>query len=147
MPKTLASATVDRLMHHAHVCVTTGDSVRLQQATSGKGVKPLTYAETDRRTAGRQRVIFLLAITAEFCGTITVRVLNDRSTIGFGFRKFRELPELRALLYAGSAQLGASAGLDRCPMSVAPPARIRRARKAWETPGNRRRLHKAVSRG
>jgi DNA replication protein DnaC len=41
MPKTLASATVDRLMHHAHVCVTTGDSVRLQQATSGKGVVPL----------------------------------------------------------------------------------------------------------
>jgi len=41
MPKTL-DATVDRLMHHAHVCVTTGDSVRLQQATSGKGVKPLT---------------------------------------------------------------------------------------------------------
>jgi DNA replication protein DnaC len=37
MPKTLASATVDRLMHHAHVCVTTGDSVRLQQATTGKG--------------------------------------------------------------------------------------------------------------
>jgi DNA replication protein DnaC len=42
MPKTLAGATVDRLLHHAHVCVTTGDSVRLQQATSGKGVTPLT---------------------------------------------------------------------------------------------------------
>jgi DNA replication protein DnaC len=42
MPKTLAGATVDRLLHHAHVCVTAGDSVRLQQATSGKGVKPLT---------------------------------------------------------------------------------------------------------
>jgi DNA replication protein DnaC len=42
MPKTLASATVDRPMHHAHVCVTSGDSVRLQQATTGKGVKPLT---------------------------------------------------------------------------------------------------------
>ncbi len=41
MPKTLATATVDRLLHHAHVCVTTGDSVRLSQATSGKGVKPL----------------------------------------------------------------------------------------------------------
>ena len=37
----LAGATVDRLLHHAHVCVTTGDSVRLQQATSGKGVIPL----------------------------------------------------------------------------------------------------------
>src|SRR5436190_2187279 len=42
MPKTLAGATVDRLLHHAHVCITTGDSVRLQQATSGKGVTPLT---------------------------------------------------------------------------------------------------------
>jgi DNA replication protein DnaC len=37
MPKMLASATVDRLMHHAHVCVTCGDSVRLQQATTGTG--------------------------------------------------------------------------------------------------------------
>lgn len=42
MPKTLAAATVDRLLHHAHLCVTQGDSVRLSQATSGKGVVPLT---------------------------------------------------------------------------------------------------------
>lgn len=42
MPKTIAGATVDRLLHHAHLCVTQGDSVRLAQATSGKGVKPLT---------------------------------------------------------------------------------------------------------
>lgn len=41
IPKTLATATVDRLLHHAHVCVTTGDSVRLSQATSGRGVTPL----------------------------------------------------------------------------------------------------------
>ena len=41
MPKTLAGATVDRLLHHAHLCATTGDSVRLAQATSGKGVTPL----------------------------------------------------------------------------------------------------------
>jgi DNA replication protein DnaC len=41
MPKTLATATVDRLLHHAHVCVTSGDSVRLAQATAGKGVVPL----------------------------------------------------------------------------------------------------------
>ena len=38
MPKTLATATVDRLMHHAHVCVTSGDSERLAQATAGQGV-------------------------------------------------------------------------------------------------------------
>ena len=41
MPKTLATATVDRLLHHAHVCQTSGDSVRLTQALAGKGVMPL----------------------------------------------------------------------------------------------------------
>jgi DNA replication protein DnaC len=41
MPKTIANATVDRLMHHAHVVVTSGDSIRLTQATHGKGVTPL----------------------------------------------------------------------------------------------------------
>ncbi|MGH3994506.1 MAG: ATP-binding protein, partial [Pseudonocardiaceae bacterium] len=38
MPETLATATVDRLLHHAHIVVTQGDSYRLAQATSGKGV-------------------------------------------------------------------------------------------------------------
>jgi DNA replication protein DnaC len=42
MPKTLATATVDRLLHHAHLITTQGDSHRLQQALSGKGVKALT---------------------------------------------------------------------------------------------------------
>jgi DNA replication protein DnaC len=42
MPRTLAAATVDRLLHHAHVIVTEGmDSYRLTQATEGKGVVPL----------------------------------------------------------------------------------------------------------
>jgi hypothetical protein len=42
MPKTLATATVDWLLH-AHVIITEGqDSYRLAQATTGKGVKPLT---------------------------------------------------------------------------------------------------------
>ena len=40
MPKTLA-ATVDRLMRHAHLCQTSGDSIRLTQALAGKGVTPL----------------------------------------------------------------------------------------------------------
>ena len=40
MPRTIATALVDRLLHHAHVIVTSGDSVRLAQATTGKGVKP-----------------------------------------------------------------------------------------------------------
>jgi DNA replication protein DnaC len=42
MPKTLATGTVDRLLHHAHVLITDGtDSYRLAQATAGKGVMPL----------------------------------------------------------------------------------------------------------
>ena len=42
MPKTLATATVDRLLHHAHVCQTSGDSIRLTQALAGQGVSPLS---------------------------------------------------------------------------------------------------------
>ncbi|WP_312876016.1 IS21-like element helper ATPase IstB [Arthrobacter terrae] len=42
MPKTLATATVDRLLHHAHICQTSGDSVRLTQALAGKGVIQLS---------------------------------------------------------------------------------------------------------
>ena len=42
MPKSLAAATVDRLLHHAHVLITDGvESYRLSQATAGKGVTPL----------------------------------------------------------------------------------------------------------
>ena len=39
-----AAATVDRLLHHAHVLLTDGThiSYRLAQATAGKGVRPLT---------------------------------------------------------------------------------------------------------
>lgn len=42
MPKTLATATVDRLLHHAHLCQTSGDSVRLTQSLRGQGVTALT---------------------------------------------------------------------------------------------------------
>ncbi|EID81583.1 IstB ATP binding domain-containing protein [Rhodococcus opacus RKJ300 = JCM 13270] len=41
MPKTLATATVDRLMHHAHLCQTSGDSIRMSQALAGTGTTPL----------------------------------------------------------------------------------------------------------
>lgn len=41
MPKILATATVDRLLHHAHIVVTQGDSYRFNQATAGQGVKAL----------------------------------------------------------------------------------------------------------
>uniref|UniRef100_UPI00384BD40C ATP-binding protein n=1 Tax=Kitasatospora fiedleri TaxID=2991545 RepID=UPI00384BD40C len=41
MPKTLATAAVDRLLHHAHIILTEGSSLRLTQATTGKRVVPL----------------------------------------------------------------------------------------------------------
>ncbi|HMG64363.1 MAG TPA: IS21-like element helper ATPase IstB [Streptosporangiaceae bacterium] len=41
MPKTLATAAVDRLLHHAHIVMTEGSSLRLTQATTGHGVVPL----------------------------------------------------------------------------------------------------------
>ena len=41
MPKTLATAAVDRLLHHAHVIITEGTSLRLTDATAGRGVVPL----------------------------------------------------------------------------------------------------------
>jgi DNA replication protein DnaC len=42
MPKSLATATVDRLLHHAHIVLTDGSSIRLAEALAGKGVTPLT---------------------------------------------------------------------------------------------------------
>ena len=45
MPKTLATAAVDRLLHHAHLVVTEGSSYRLAEAMAGKGVLPLQDAE------------------------------------------------------------------------------------------------------
>jgi len=41
MEKNLATALVDRLLHHAHVVLTDGESVRLGDATAGRGVVPL----------------------------------------------------------------------------------------------------------
>jgi DNA replication protein DnaC len=38
IPKSIATANVDRLLHHAHVVITEGQhSYRLAQATAGKG--------------------------------------------------------------------------------------------------------------
>ena len=42
MPKTLATTTVDRLLHHAHQVLTDGRSQRLAEALAGKGVVPLS---------------------------------------------------------------------------------------------------------
>ena len=41
MPKAIANAAVDRLLHHAHLVLTQGDSIRLTQAVAGKGVVAL----------------------------------------------------------------------------------------------------------
>ena len=46
MPETLATVTVDRLLHHTHLCDTTGgESVRLAQAMAGKDVGALSGTE------------------------------------------------------------------------------------------------------
>lgn len=42
MPQTIAAATVNRLLHHAHLCQTSGESVRLMQAQNGKGTRPMS---------------------------------------------------------------------------------------------------------
>lgn len=47
MPKTIATATVDRLLHHAHLVATKGDSHRLAEALAGKGVIPLNAHTTE----------------------------------------------------------------------------------------------------
>ena len=64
MPKTIANSTVDRLMHHAHLVITSGDSIRLTDATTGKGVKPLN--EQPGRSTGRHWAV-LVATAGQFC--------------------------------------------------------------------------------
>jgi DNA replication protein DnaC len=41
MPRSIATAAVDRLLHHAHLVTTEGPSLRLEDAMAGKGVVPL----------------------------------------------------------------------------------------------------------
>jgi len=45
----LATAAVDRLLHHAHVIVTEGTSHTLTEALEGRGVKGLELADSDDR--------------------------------------------------------------------------------------------------
>lgn len=42
MPKSIATAAVDRLLHHAHLVATEGPSVRLEEALAGAGVTALS---------------------------------------------------------------------------------------------------------
>jgi DNA replication protein DnaC len=48
-PKGLATAAVDRLLHHAHVIVTEGRSHRLAEAIEGRGVAPLATSGAENR--------------------------------------------------------------------------------------------------
>lgn len=54
LPKGLATATVDRLLHHAHVVVTEGRSQRLEDALTGRGVVSL-MEQADDDIRGRSR--------------------------------------------------------------------------------------------
>ena len=60
MPKTLATAAVDRLLHHAHIVLTEGTSLRPTGATSDcqsqtRGAAPdLTHSDGDHLTADRE---------------------------------------------------------------------------------------------
>lgn len=48
MPKALVGASTDRLMRHAHLVTTTGDSHRLAEALAGKGVVALDWPPSPR---------------------------------------------------------------------------------------------------
>ena len=74
MDKNVATALADRLLHHAHVVVTAGNSVRLQDATSGKGVVPLTG-----RTPARGRGDFSWPLPVPF--SWPYRGENDGRTV------------------------------------------------------------------
>jgi hypothetical protein len=52
MPRTIATAAVDRLLHHSHIVLTEGTGLRLQQATNGQGVVPLATCQAF--TSGRR---------------------------------------------------------------------------------------------
>jgi hypothetical protein len=55
MPKTLATATVDRLLHHAHLVPTKGDSHRLAEAPRWQGGDPAGHLTPPTgRTRGHQ---------------------------------------------------------------------------------------------
>jgi hypothetical protein len=86
MPKTLASATVDRLLHHAYVCVTTGDSVRQPAAGHDRKGGEATHLNLTaelwppaRDSTGHYRAI-LVAVSARFSMTVgTLSSTNQKA--------------------------------------------------------------------
>ncbi len=87
MPKTIANATVDRLLHHAHIVMTTGDSIRLTQATTGKGVSPST---DDPRQA-------LPATTGQFDGHHRAEPLTAPGQIPLAIAPPHRNPQVRGI--------------------------------------------------
>jgi hypothetical protein len=56
MPKR-TTATVDRLLHHAHLCQTNGDSIRLSQALTVSGVTPMNSLHLTRPLVAAARCL------------------------------------------------------------------------------------------
>lgn len=71
MPKTLATATVDQLLHHAHIVLTEGTSLRLVQATAGNGVIPLDLDQQELNCPPAGRSSCPLTVAAFSCSTAT----------------------------------------------------------------------------
>ena len=68
MPKTLVTATVDRLLHHAHLCKTTGESVRLAWALADADVAP---SAAPRERPALARALAASATSSPRPGTIS----------------------------------------------------------------------------
>ncbi len=56
MPKTIANATVDRLLHHAHICVTAGDSVRTPTSHQRQRSGPPSHERPTPHRRNRHRI-------------------------------------------------------------------------------------------
>jgi hypothetical protein len=71
MPKTLATTTVDRLLHHAHVVLTEG-AADAELVRGGRDQPVALYA---RRTASWHA-------SSSACRTVLARFVSDQATLG-----------------------------------------------------------------
>ena len=74
MPKTLATATVDRLLHHAHLVQTNGESHRLAQALAGNAPFKATRYHSlmvERKSLPRE-----LTVTADTDGGVIMALAH-----------------------------------------------------------------------
>jgi len=87
MPKGLASAAVDRFMHHAHVVTTEGSSLRLSEALAGRGGG--APGMTTRRTTVRRHGE-LLSAHKEFSLSLDIQdIIGLNITLNVGSYKKR----------------------------------------------------------